>query len=403
MYGAYAARGYSGVMLMRLLGAVALSLGLHRFIRAREERPTLALALTGLALLALRAVLSERPWMVSMLAWLYTLHWVTRARSSEPPRLAPLVLVFWLWANAHIQVVEGLALLGLAAVAPWLDRALGLTAQVDREASRRSALALGLGSLVTLLTPNGLDLVRVTREIGAQAGVFNLIADLASPSFRKPWDLAWALLAAGGFWALGRRRPSSLEALLLTGGFLMGLRSVRDAWFCALPAIWLLSEARLPWPQRAPALPDLAWRLLATLEVALGLGMVLLLGAYLSQMDEAYQVRRIAQQYPTAAVAEVRRQGLRGPLYNPFDWGGYLIWALPEQRVSVDGRTNLYGAERLAHNFDTWDGRDRDPALERANLVIGPAHDPLSEQLRAQPGQWELAYGDEVAEVFVRR
>jgi hypothetical protein len=105
----------------------------------------------------------------------------------------------------------------------------------------------------------------------------------------------------------------------------------------------------------------------------------------------------------------VKSNRLEGPIYNDFDWGGYLIWALPDYPVSIDGRTNLYGEERLIRSMNTWqanEGWETDPALVKARVVIAPkkrenAPTPLTEKLRQHPS-WEKRFEDDVSVVFVR-
>src|SRR5262249_43451260 len=113
----------------------------------------------------------------------------------------------------------------------------------------------------------------------------------------------------------------------------------------------------------------------------------------------------LREQYPVKAVAVVKREGFPGPLYNHFDWGGYLIHELPMLPVAMDGRTNLHGDERLARHLDTWAGLpgwDRDPELSRARVVIAPVRQPLTELLR-RDDRFRIAHEDDVAVVFVAR
>ena len=49
---------------------------------------------------------------------------------------------------------------------------------------------------------------------------------------------------------------------------------------------------------------------------------------------------RVAKTFPVQAAEFVADKGYAGPLYNDFNWGGYLIWALPHLPVAIDGRTN---------------------------------------------------------------
>jgi hypothetical protein len=114
--------------------------------------------------------------------------------------------------------------------------------------------------------------------------------------------------------------------------------------------------------------------------------------------------RDMAAVFPVAAVAEVKAKGYPGPLYNHFDWGGFLIWSLPEMRVSMDGRTNLHGDLDAIHSLETWDATSSapDPELESARLVIGDRSMPLMRLLEHDP-HFQSVYEDQLAEVFVRR
>jgi hypothetical protein len=43
--------------------------------------------------------------------------------------------------------------------------------------------------------------------------------------------------------------------------------------------------------------------------------------------------------YPEGAVRFIKENGIEGPMFNEFRWGGFLIWRLyPEHRVFIDGR-----------------------------------------------------------------
>src|SRR5262249_44408334 len=107
--------------------------------------------------------------------------------------------------------------------------------------------------------------------------------------------------------------------------------------------------------------------------------------------------------YPLDAVAYIRRNHPPGPLYNNFNWGGFLIGNLPDYSVSIDGRTDLYGEAALRQEVDSLNGLnlDRDQALRQANLILLPATVPLCRILERSP-QYHLEYADPMAMVFVR-
>lgn len=42
--------------------------------------------------------------------------------------------------------------------------------------------------------------------------------------------------------------------------------------------------------------------------------------------------------YPDQAIVYLRLHPVRGQVFSTYDWGGYLIWKLPEKKVFIDGR-----------------------------------------------------------------
>jgi len=107
-------------------------------------------------------------------------------------------------------------------------------------------------------------------------------------------------------------------------------------------------------------------------------------------------------------VEAVRAKGyadtLHGPVFNDFNWGGYMIWAL-RMPVSIDGRAAFYGDQRLDRSTATWNAEPdwaSDTQLTSAGLVIGPVKAALMQVLRMDP-RYQLVYEDKVAAVFVQR
>lgn len=48
--------------------------------------------------------------------------------------------------------------------------------------------------------------------------------------------------------------------------------------------------------------------------------------------------RQEENMYPQRAVQFLKRSSLQGRIFSSYNWGGYLIWNLPQQKVFVDGR-----------------------------------------------------------------
>jgi hypothetical protein len=180
---------------------------------------------------------------------------------------------------------------------------------------------------------------------------------------------------------------------------LVAFRTARDAWFVSICAALFLADlrAREDSPKPVLKLPELA-----------GVTVVLAIGMLLIAHDVGFNTRdldrAISREYPVDAVNFVRQNTFSGPLYNNLDWGGFLIWYLPQYPVAIDGRTNLYGDQMNLLMYKSSGGDESytsDPYLNEAGLVLLQAKLPLAKLLTFDP-RFRLVYRDQLAVVFVR-
>jgi len=104
------------------------------------------------------------------------------------------------------------------------------------------------------------------------------------------------------------------------------------------------------------------------------------------------------------AVNFVRQNSFAGPLYNNLDWGGFLIWYMPQYPVTVDGRNDLYGDEldMVIYNSSQGESYRSDPYLNEARLVLLSSKLPLASLLTID-SRFRLVYTDGISVVFVRQ
>jgi hypothetical protein len=408
VYGLYRWLGLFGVIVYRVGMMLVVAAGIHRLVAKREPRFTMAIGLVGAALMALAPLVSERPWMFTILFFTLTLDAVLDLREGRSSRWVWLLpFLYALWANLHIQFVYGLFVLALACVAPWIDRRLrGKNRHADAaegHAWRRLVVLSGACFAATFLNPYGGRIYGVVLEYATQPVPFRVVSELTAMKFHEPWD--WAALALAGWAAftLGRRaRLSAFDAGLLIAAAFSSFHAQRDVWFLALAALAIVvsgHRTRVPMAERFA----LTWP--RTGVVAGSIAVILAITAWSRGLSETHLEEKIAAVYPAKAAEVVERRGYHGPLYNDFDWGGYLIWRLPRLPVAMDGRTNLHGDRRIERSCETWAGKrgwDADPELKSAGLVIADAKGPLASLLRHHQ-HFELAHEDTVAAVFVAR
>jgi hypothetical protein len=315
-------------------------------------------------------------------------------------------MIFVVWANTHIQFCYGLLLLGLATVEPLLEKILphsqhGSTATPIPFFPSLRVLAACIAA--TLITPYHFHLYSTVMRYMRETGVFEIILEFQPLPFREPWSWTVLFTALAAAFSLGWQRGiRPFPLLLLIAGAFLSFRTRRDLWFIVVTAVPIIAASLRSTTDPAQRFP------MTKLRVALLTGTVIVAVIVIGWKRDISEVRLesvVAEHFPTAAVAAVEVRGYQGPLYNDFDWGGYLIWRLRSIPVVMDNRTNVHGDERIRRSVETWAGLhhwDSDPELLRARLVIASRRKPLTSLLRLD-SRFELAYEDKTAAVFVAR
>jgi hypothetical protein len=309
-----------------------------------------------------------------------------------------LPLIFALWANLHIQFIDGLVLLAIALAESVLARRWTVI-QTRMRAGWMCGIFIAC-ILAAMANPYGWTIYRVAYEVASQPGIFNKVTEYTALPFRSLDDWLLLLLLFAAVAVLARARRFALfEILLLAFAVVATFRSQRDLWVgvvvtSAILAAELKGDHKNRFQLTATAGPI----------VAVATALIVSLGILSLHVNSARLGTDLAKGMPVRAVEVVKEKGWSGPLYNDYAWGGYLIWAL-RMPVSIDGRTNVHGDERIYRSDDTWNGRPdwaSDPDLQKAGLVIGPVKASLTQLLRMDP-HFELAYEDKLATVFVAR
>jgi hypothetical protein len=383
LYRAYAAGGLTAIMWVRTLLAAGSAAIVLAFWFRRAGFGPVGLILAAPVAVAVMPMATERPWHVTIAFTAITAWAVTAFREGTPvTRFFWLPLVFALWANVHIQFVLGWGVLGLACLFPG-------------KASRWAVVALTAGCFVaTFFNPYHVGLLHVIWEYASQGAPLKLVQELSAPQPFSPWTLATLAVFAWAGTILVYRRPIDwFDVLFLLSAGLIAARMYRDMWFIPVAAAAVLRPGDAPVARR--------W-VVPVVVVATFLAARLYDTVVRHPDLEAAQ----AEKFPVRAVEEMKPDRIPGPIYNDFDWGGYLIWAAPEYPVSIDGRTNLFGNERMLRSFTTWsteDGWKADPDFRTANVVLAQKHRVLTGVLFEQSDRWRVAYEDELGYVFVRK
>jgi len=396
-FGLFQRFGVPGLLIYTASLLILISTAVFRLVSRNNRQLPAATLLTFACMYSMNHLYTPRPWLFTILFFTLELDLLLEVRRTGlKRRLLWLPLLFAAWANIHIQFVYGLFLLIIAVAEAIAARRWKRLSTMAAPGPLLAALAFSL--LATMFNPYGWKIYAVAHDFATQSGALNTIGELQAIPFRDLANYGALIFALGSAAVLGwTRRYISLEGVLLVFAAYVSFRSQRDAWLIAVAGAAILSNL-LP-EIRKPALRPSKYLTPASLAIAA----CLLAAAFRSpQLSDSSLRQRQAQQLPVRAVEFVRERGYPGPLFNDFNWGGYLIWNL-RMPVSLDGRQNVYGDERIARSVATWNaghGWSSDPELTSAHLIIGPAGAPLTQLLRTN-SHFQLAYEDQVAAVFV--
>ena len=391
--------GLAGIVAYSSGMVLAITVAMYHMVRRVQRDFSLAVLLSFAAVFCMGRLYTPRPWLFTILLFILELDILMQARRTGRVRgLLWLPAIFALWANVHIEFVDGLMVLGLA-WAETLAAHWGLGAET-RVRPVWMGGALAASALATLANPYGWRIYGVAYELATQGGALNKVSELQAIPFRDLPDFLILLLALASAAALAwRRRFALFETALLCFAAVLSFRSQRDVWAMAAVGAAILAAMIAGSEKGAIRLPKYA-----TAIAVLAAGIAMPVGFRAMRVNNVQLGTQLAKGLPVQAVEEVWAKGYAGPLYNTFDWGGYLIWAL-RMPVSIDGRQNLYGDQRIDRSVATWSAQPdwaSDAQLMKAGVVIGPVKAPLTQVLRMD-SRFQLVYEDKVAAVFVAR
>lgn len=416
------------ILIAGLLIATCVWL-LHRHLLSEGNELLLSTGLVGVAAFACGIHWLARP---HLFTHLFTVVFAWQLRSFDRGRLpfgrlcARLIPLMILWVNLHGAFVTGGILVGiylLGSLIVW-----GTSSAADGPAARRKAGHLGIVliacGVASCISPNGWRLPwQVVRFLSSPV-IVDFTREFASPNFQSGeiWGLLLQLLLLGIMFLKVRACCSPAEILLIIVWGYFALVSVRNVPIFALVITPILAGHFNDYLQGAggPKLLERYRRISANVtgldQAAGGRGLIIvaLVGVILllakPQILGGAPIIRTdlpKERFPLKAVEFLRAspQAVEGEMFNDYVWGGYLMLALPERKVFLDGRADFYG-EELMREFITVDnlGPDWEKVLNKYSVgwVIEPPDRPLCNLLAVHP-EWHRVFSNNVSVIYARR
>jgi hypothetical protein len=394
-YGVYHVGGFNGVIV-----AVALLAVLTYFL-------VIQTAMNRGAKLAVAAVIAlvigylpfdlwvPRPQIFSFLTFALLLFSLESYRRTKQLRWLYLsVAVMWFWANTNASVLLGLVVMLFYAVSEFLKS--------KKDGSRLSLAFLG-ALAASLANPNtyhilfyrndiqeGIRLLRIlewypiTYFIG-QNGTKLFLAEMILPVILLLWYF--------GF----QKKHRDLTSL----GVVIGIAILPFISF-RLVGFWPLAVT----PFLAPVFSQAKQRF-----IAVGFGVIAVVFVMrVNRIPTSYYNRLTV---PVQAVDFIEQTGLKGPFFNLYNEGGYLLWRLwPREHVFVDARAEVYEGRpfnelfAIASNSPEADRLIND-TYQFNYMILAYRPESLAQWIfplvkRLSNEGWPLVYWDDTVVVFVR-
>jgi hypothetical protein len=389
-YAIWRAGGSAGVVAARAIALTAFC-ALAGLIAWRRRGNVLAAVAATLASASVAQTFAlDRPYQFT---WLLLAATMVILEFRRPLWLLPPLFV--IWANCHSGYFLGWVVIGA-----WCAESIVLR-------RRETALwfASGLAVLGSALNPNGFQVLRTLLDY-QRSYLTSLLLEWARPSLWPPSPFSVLMVAAAGVLVWARRRVRIADWLIFTAFAAAALTAQRNTVLVALVAPILIA-AYLPWKIPVPAATPYA----LTALLAAGLGVGIVRGSF-------FQWRTALWKVPQGAADFLALHNVTQPMFNTYEYGGYLIWRLwPGQRTFIDGRalseSVFQDYIRILYNHDASDGMPSgEDLLNRYGIQVivmntfeystGPVY--LLAPAFADPAQttWKLVYNDPQALVFMR-
>ncbi|MBW1742198.1 MAG: hypothetical protein JRJ47_02050 [Deltaproteobacteria bacterium] len=365
--------GFTGLRFFRSV-VETLTLALFFFGTYRlTRRPIMSLAILLVIAYLLRTRVHIRPEIFSHL--FISLFFLAYFTMSEYKSwlLFPVFLGLVLWANMHsfmvlVIVILLVGLISRGLVSTWPFR----QAFAKPSGSKFKAAMLSMATLAVFVTPHAsktLDYVlsgsQVARDyimewqpifISLQRGPYaTLRGAIAFPFLLKVLVLSVISLFLIGLllsllWKKSPRWPLD-HALIGLAMTILALSAARFVWLLTIPLVltahyFAMAIATSDEASRRSVVPELiVWLLFWA-------GVFFWVGTARTTIPLNMHQTVEKDRYP-ASIADIMKEvSLKGRMFNPYGWGGYLLFYLyPDYQVFVDGRTVLHGAPLLRDHF----------------------------------------------------
>jgi hypothetical protein len=414
LFGGGASLPASGSVGLMVYTALFAALGMFFIYQASEGNAYVKAFVIILASATANIFWSARPQMITFAMSALVLYLLSRHRHGKKGLwILPILTI--LWVNMHGGFSVGFIILGCAIVGEglnifWTPNEEASQLNSNRSLSLRTLVIVTVVSFaVVVINPYTTQLwTYAFSAVASQTVVLQqFLQEWASPNFhtKETWPFLLLLLGTLVAFRLSKLPPDWTQILQVSGFALLSLYSGRNISIFALvvaPALiqhidailkdkkWLRENSR----RASVGSPLINWVLL--IFIVIGVAAKVWITA---EPKNALRVQ--SETFPIKAVAYLNEHKPDGPMFNSYNWGGYIMFAAPDYKTFVDGRTDLYGDQLLTEWLDAISARNWEQIFQKWNIKLAfiESVSPLAGVLRYDT-RWKALYQDDQASIF---
>lgn len=403
IFGAYKLAGYSGLMLWLCLFIALLLVAGYGLCALYSGNVKVAFVGAMTLWFFAAPAYSIRPQLIAYTLLIAELALIHLGRTRNPNWFFCLPPLFALWINLHGSFMLGIVVAAVFLFTSFFSFEIGslIARRGNLECRKKLILALLLSLAALFLNPIGLRQILYPFDtLLNMRGLLSNVQEWSPLKMNDPAGIALMAVLLGAFLLVALRGSQLFfdELLLLGLGTWLAVSHLRMLIVFGILAAPILTRLLAGSWDGYNAEEDR----IAPNAIMIGLS---LLAAWLVFPGARDLQAQVEAQSPVKAVEFLRAHPLPGVMLNEYDYGGYLIWALPEHPVFIDGRTDIYEWSGLLGEFGSWALVASDPnaLLQKYNVgfCLLARQAPMAHVLPLMPG-WKLVYSDDIAVIFAR-
>jgi hypothetical protein len=404
IYGAYRLHGYSGLMLWLCFFTTLMLLTGYALCSFYSGNAKIGALGAMMIWFFSSGGIVVRPQVISYVLLAIELLLIYLGRTRNPRWFFLLPLLLALWVNCHGSFILGFIVMGVFLLCSFLHFEAGALVCTRWEPPIRRTYVWSLLLSVAAVFVNPVGIKQVFYPLDTmlrQPLVVTQIDEWKPLPINDPRGIALLAVLALIFLVLIIRRSERLflhELLLLAIGTWFALSHRRMSFAFGMFAAPLVSRLLSTFLGEYDAAKDFPIPNAFLIMVSIAA----VIFAFPSRQS---LVKQIDAGNPVKAVQYIQSHPLSGNMLNAYIYGGYLIWAMPEHPVFVDGRSDLFEWAGVFGQYGAWATLQDDPntLLNKydVSFCLIEREAPMAHVFPLLPN-WKQVYSDDKSVIFVR-